>query len=40
MRATLTNIQVGGDFKFHTRPTAADIFDPGFLPPVGGRLVN
>jgi NitT/TauT family transport system substrate-binding protein len=32
--------QVGEDFKFHTRPTAADIFDAGFLPPVGGRLVN
>ena len=32
--------QVGEDFKFHTRPTAADIFDASFLPPVGGRLIN
>jgi NitT/TauT family transport system substrate-binding protein len=32
--------QVGEDFKFHKRPTAADIFDDGFLPPVGGRLIN
>jgi NitT/TauT family transport system substrate-binding protein len=32
--------QVGEEFKFQTRPTAADIFDAGFLPPVGGRLIN
>ena len=32
--------QVGEDFKFHTRPSAADIFDASFLPPVGGRLIN
>jgi NitT/TauT family transport system substrate-binding protein len=32
--------QIGEDFKFHKRPTAADIFDDGFLPPVGGRLIN
>jgi len=32
--------QVGEDFKFHKRPSAADIFDDSFLPPVGGRLIN
>jgi NitT/TauT family transport system substrate-binding protein len=32
--------QVGEDFKFHKRPNAADIFDDGYLPPVGGRLIN
>jgi NitT/TauT family transport system substrate-binding protein len=32
--------QVGEDFKFHKRPTASDIFDDSFLPPVGGRLIN
>jgi NitT/TauT family transport system substrate-binding protein len=32
--------QVGADFKFHKRPTAADIFDDSFLPPLGGRLIN
>jgi len=32
--------QVGEDFKFHKRPAASDIFDDGFLPPVGGRLIN
>jgi NitT/TauT family transport system substrate-binding protein len=32
--------QVGEDFKLHKRPSAADIFDDGFLPPVGGRLIN
>jgi NitT/TauT family transport system substrate-binding protein len=26
--------------KFRKRPTAADIFDDGFLPPVDGRLIN
>ena len=32
--------QVGVDFKFHSRPSASDIFDDGFLPPLGGRLIN
>jgi len=32
--------QVGEDFKFRKRPVAADIFDDGFLPPIGGRLIN
>jgi NitT/TauT family transport system substrate-binding protein len=32
--------QVGEDFKFQKRPTAADLFDGSFLPPVGGRLIN
>jgi NitT/TauT family transport system substrate-binding protein len=32
--------QIGEDFKFHKRPTAGDIFDAAFLPPVGGRLSN
>jgi NitT/TauT family transport system substrate-binding protein len=32
--------QVGEDFKFHKRPQPSDIFDDGFLPPVGGRLIN
>jgi NitT/TauT family transport system substrate-binding protein len=32
--------QVGEDFKFSKRPSAADIFDGGFLPPLGGRLIN
>jgi NitT/TauT family transport system substrate-binding protein len=32
--------QVGEGFKFHKRPSAADVFDDGFLPPVGGRLIN
>jgi NitT/TauT family transport system substrate-binding protein len=32
--------QIGEDFKFHKRPTASDIFDDSFLPPVGGRLIN
>jgi NitT/TauT family transport system substrate-binding protein len=32
--------QIAQDFKFHKRPTAADIFDDSFLPPVGGRLIN
>ncbi|HEY2248815.1 MAG TPA: ABC transporter substrate-binding protein [Bradyrhizobium sp.] len=32
--------QIAEDFKFHKRPTAADIFDDSFLPPVGGRLIN
>jgi NitT/TauT family transport system substrate-binding protein len=32
--------QIAEDFRFHKRPTAADIFDDSFLPPVGGRLIN
>ena len=32
--------QVGEDFKFHKRPTPADLFDDAFLPPLGGRLIN
>jgi NitT/TauT family transport system substrate-binding protein len=32
--------QIGQDFKFQKRPTAADIFDDTFLPPLNGRLIN
>jgi NitT/TauT family transport system substrate-binding protein len=32
--------QVAEDFKFSKRPTAADIFDDSFLPPLNGRLIN
>jgi len=32
--------QIAEDFKFTKRPTASDIFDDSFLPPVGGRLIN
>jgi NitT/TauT family transport system substrate-binding protein len=32
--------QIAEDFKFEKRPTAADIFDDAFLPPLGGRLIN
>jgi NitT/TauT family transport system substrate-binding protein len=32
--------QIAEDFKFQRRPSAADIFDDGFLPPLGGRLIN
>jgi NitT/TauT family transport system substrate-binding protein len=32
--------QVAEDFKFSKRPSAADIFDDSFLPPLGGRLIN
>jgi NitT/TauT family transport system substrate-binding protein len=32
--------QVAEDFKFQKRPTAADIFDDYFLPPLNGRLIN
>jgi NitT/TauT family transport system substrate-binding protein len=32
--------QIAADFKFRNRPTAGDIFDASFLPPVGGRLIN
>jgi NitT/TauT family transport system substrate-binding protein len=32
--------QIAEDFKFQKRPSAADIFDDGFLPPLSDRLVN
>jgi NitT/TauT family transport system substrate-binding protein len=32
--------EIAEDFRFHKRPIVADIFDDGFLPPLGGRLVN
>jgi NitT/TauT family transport system substrate-binding protein len=32
--------QIGEDYKFQKRPSAADIFDDTFLPPLGGRLIN
>jgi len=32
--------QMAEDFKFEKRPSAADIFDDAFLPPLGGRLIN
>jgi len=32
--------QLAEDFKFRKRLSAADIFDDGFLPPLGGRLIN
>jgi NitT/TauT family transport system substrate-binding protein len=32
--------QIGQDFKFSKRPSAAEIFDDGFLPPRGERLIN
>ena len=32
--------QIAEDFKFRKKPSAADIFDDSFLPPVGGRLIN
>jgi NitT/TauT family transport system substrate-binding protein len=32
--------QIAEDFKFQKRPSAADIFDGSFLPPLGGRLIN
>ena len=32
--------QIAEDFKFQKRPTAADIFDNSFLPPLDGRLIN
>jgi NitT/TauT family transport system substrate-binding protein len=32
--------QIAEDFKFRRKPAAPDIFDDGFLPPVGGRLIN
>jgi NitT/TauT family transport system substrate-binding protein len=32
--------QIAEDFKFQKRPSAADIFDDSFLPPLNNRLVN
>ena len=32
--------QIAEDFKFGKRPSAADIFDSTFLPPLNGRLIN
>jgi NitT/TauT family transport system substrate-binding protein len=32
--------QIAEDFKFRKRPSAAEIFDDAFLPPLGGRLIN
>jgi NitT/TauT family transport system substrate-binding protein len=32
--------EVGQDFKFSRRPSAADIFDSSFLPPQDERLIN
>jgi NitT/TauT family transport system substrate-binding protein len=32
--------QIAEGFKFQKRPSAGDIFDDTFLPPLGGRLVN
>lgn len=32
--------QIAQDFKFQKRPTAGDIFDDRFLPPVAARLIN
>ena len=32
--------QMAEDFKFQKRPSAADVFDNAFLPPLGGRLSN
>jgi len=32
--------QIAEDYKFQKRPSAADIFDNTFLPPLGGRLIN
>ncbi|MDB5610011.1 MAG: nitrate transporter substrate-binding protein [Bradyrhizobium sp.] len=32
--------QIAENFKFEKRPTAPDIFDDTFLPPLGGRLIN
>jgi NitT/TauT family transport system substrate-binding protein len=32
--------QIAEDFKFRKRPSAEEIFDDAFLPPLGGRLIN
>lgn len=40
MRLDRSIDQIAEDYKFKKRPTAADIFDGSFLPPVAGRLIN
>jgi NitT/TauT family transport system substrate-binding protein len=40
MRLERSIDQIAEDFKFHKRPTPAEIFDDAFLPPVGVRLIN
>jgi NitT/TauT family transport system substrate-binding protein len=32
--------QLAENFKFRKRPSATDLFDDSFLPPLGGRLIN
>jgi len=32
--------QIADGHKFRKRPTAADIFDDSYLPPLNGRLIN
>jgi NitT/TauT family transport system substrate-binding protein len=32
--------QIAEDFRLQKRPSAADIFDDSFLPPLSGRLIN
>ena len=32
--------QIAQDFKFRKRPSAGDVFDDRFLPPVAARLIN
>jgi NitT/TauT family transport system substrate-binding protein len=32
--------EIAEDFKLQKRPSAADIFDDSFLPPLSGRLIN
>ncbi len=32
--------QIAEDHKFKKRPTAADMFDDSYLPPLNGRLIN
>jgi NitT/TauT family transport system substrate-binding protein len=32
--------QIAEDFKFRKRPSATDVFDDSFLPPINGRLIN
>ena len=39
-RLTRSIDQMAEDFTFQKRPSAADIFDDSFLPPLGSRLIN
>jgi NitT/TauT family transport system substrate-binding protein len=39
-RLTRSIDQIAEDFTFQKRPSAADIFDDSFLPPLGSRLIN